>query len=147
MHRERPPMRSGLIRSFCPEDGVQFAHESVPEELLEGDEPRGGCARDGGRSDSPLGWRSAGCVTRTVHEIVREIGKHKPKDVLEQQALVADAEALVFVAPVFWMGFPAILKGWVERVFTYGFAYTLEPVKVGRGTWMDGSQCSPRRKV
>ena len=61
-----------------------------------------------------------------VHEIVREIGRHKPKDVLEQQALVADADALVFVAPVFWMGFPAILKGWVERVFTYGFAYTLD---------------------
>jgi NAD(P)H dehydrogenase (quinone) len=23
------------------------------------------------------------------------------------------------------MGFPAILKGWMERVFAYGFAYTL----------------------
>ena len=30
-----------------------------------------------------------------------------------------------FVAPVWWMGFPAILKGWLERVFAYGFAYTL----------------------
>ena len=42
-----------------------------------------------------------------------------------QQALVAEAEGLIFVAPVFWMGFPAILKGWFERVFAYGFAYTL----------------------
>ncbi len=25
------------------------------------------------------------------------------------------------------MGFPAILKGWFERVFAYGFAYTLTP--------------------
>jgi NAD(P)H dehydrogenase (quinone) len=25
------------------------------------------------------------------------------------------------------MGLPAIIKGWVERVFTYGFAYTLTP--------------------
>jgi NAD(P)H dehydrogenase (quinone) len=25
------------------------------------------------------------------------------------------------------MGFPAILKGWLERVFAYGFAYTLTP--------------------
>lgn len=48
-----------------------------------------------------------------------------PNDVAEQQAKVAWAEGLVFVAPVFWMGFPAILKGWIERVFTYGFAYSL----------------------
>ena len=64
---------------------------------------------------------------KDVHEIAREIGKHKPKDVAEQQALVAEADGLVFVAPVFWMGFPAILKGWIERVFAYGFAYTLNP--------------------
>ena len=29
--------------------------------------------------------------------------------------------------PVFWLGFPAILKGWIERVFAYGFAYYLTP--------------------
>ena len=49
------------------------------------------------------------------------------KDVLDQQAKVAWAEGLVFIAPVFWMGFPAILKGWIERVFSYGFAYELSP--------------------
>ncbi len=31
-----------------------------------------------------------------------------------------------FIAPVYWMGLPAILKGWFERVFAYGFAYTLD---------------------
>lgn len=50
-----------------------------------------------------------------------------PKDVLEQQKKVAWADGLAFIAPVIWMGFPAILKGWVERVFTYGFAYELTP--------------------
>jgi NAD(P)H dehydrogenase (quinone) len=59
--------------------------------------------------------------------LIEEIGKRTPKDVVEQQALVADAERLIFVAPVFWMGLPAVIKGWVERVFTYGFAYTLTP--------------------
>jgi NAD(P)H dehydrogenase (quinone) len=28
---------------------------------------------------------------------------------------------------VWFVGFPAILKGWIERVFTYGFAYSLTP--------------------
>lgn len=58
-------------------------------------------------------------------DIARAISERQPEDVREQQKLVADAEGLVFVAPVFWMGFPAILKGWFERVFAYGFAYTL----------------------
>jgi NAD(P)H dehydrogenase (quinone) len=45
--------------------------------------------------------------------------------VREQQALAAGADALILIAPVFWMGFPAILKGWFERVFAYVFACTL----------------------
>jgi NAD(P)H dehydrogenase (quinone) len=48
-----------------------------------------------------------------------------PADVRAQQALVAKADGLIFIAPVFWMALPAILKGWFERVFAYGFAYTL----------------------
>jgi NAD(P)H dehydrogenase (quinone) len=40
---------------------------------------------------------------------------------------VRDAEALTFIAPVYFVGFPAILKGWVERVFSLGFAFGLTP--------------------
>ncbi|HSO38658.1 MAG TPA: NAD(P)H-dependent oxidoreductase [Labilithrix sp.] len=58
--------------------------------------------------------------------IIRALRKERiPKDVLEQQAKVARAEALVFIAPVWFVGFPAILKGWIERVFTLGFAFDL----------------------
>lgn len=64
---------------------------------------------------------------KSVLDIAKLIGKHKPKDVLEQQEKVARADALTFIAPIYWMGFPAILKGWIERVFTYGFAYSLTP--------------------
>jgi NAD(P)H dehydrogenase (quinone) len=58
-------------------------------------------------------------------EVLALIAKQKPRDVQWHQERVARAEALVFIAPIFWMGFPAILKGWIERVFTYGFAYSL----------------------
>ncbi len=47
------------------------------------------------------------------------------RDVVTQQKKVAGAQGLAFIAPVFWIGFPAILKGWFERVFTLGFAYSL----------------------
>jgi NAD(P)H dehydrogenase (quinone) len=47
--------------------------------------------------------------------------------VADQQRKVAEADALAFIAPVYFLGFPAILKGWVERVFTLGFAFGLAP--------------------
>ena len=31
--------------------------------------------------------------------------------------------ALAFIAPMYFVGFPAMMKGWVERVFTLGFAF------------------------
>jgi NAD(P)H dehydrogenase (quinone) len=36
---------------------------------------------------------------------------------------VAWCDALVFQFPLWWLGLPAILKGWVDRVFAIGRAY------------------------
>jgi len=33
------------------------------------------------------------------------------------------ADALILQFPLWWYAMPAILKGWVDRVFAYGFAY------------------------
>jgi NAD(P)H dehydrogenase (quinone) len=57
-----------------------------------------------------------------LSKLIREL---KPRDVVEQQKKVAEAQGLVIISPVWFVGFPAILKGWIERVFTYGFAYSL----------------------
>jgi NAD(P)H dehydrogenase (quinone) len=46
-----------------------------------------------------------------------------PDDVRAQQEKVSQADGLVFIHPVWWSGQPAILKGWVDRVFSMGFAY------------------------
>ena len=64
---------------------------------------------------------------KDLSAVVRLIRKNMPKDVVVQQEKVAQAQGLAFIAPVFWLGFPAILKGWIERVFNYGFAYYLTP--------------------
>jgi NAD(P)H dehydrogenase (quinone) len=58
-------------------------------------------------------------------ELIKLINSQKPKDVLIQQKKVAEADVLVIITQVFWMHFPAIVKGWMERVLTYGFAYKL----------------------
>ena len=40
--------------------------------------------------------------------------------------LVAGCHAMVFVYPVWWGGFPALLKGFIDRVFVSGLTYSFE---------------------
>lgn len=104
-------------------DGPDWIDDSVPDDVLGHMQVRRSLiesARNplrrllvkrwiGGRSDREL--------VRRVHAL------GPPSDVAEQQAKVARADALAFVAPVYFVGFPAILKGWIERVFSLGFAF------------------------
>lgn len=46
-----------------------------------------------------------------------------PADVLGEQARIDRADALVLVYPVYWWSFPGLLKGWIDRVFSGGWAY------------------------
>jgi NAD(P)H dehydrogenase (quinone) len=62
---------------------------------------------------------------KTDKDIIKLIMSQRPKDVIMQQQKVAQADILVFITQVFWMHFPALVKGWMERVLTYGFAYKL----------------------
>jgi NAD(P)H dehydrogenase (quinone) len=60
--------------------------------------------------------------------VAKFIREQRPKDVIAQWEKIKNAQGLAFIAPVFWLHFPAILKGWFERVFSYGDAYALTPV-------------------
>ena len=44
-------------------------------------------------------------------------------DVLREVERLERADLVVFLAPLWWFGLPAILKGWVDRVFVYGRIY------------------------
>ncbi|MBK1836544.1 NAD(P)H-dependent oxidoreductase [Azospirillum sp. YIM B02556] len=44
-------------------------------------------------------------------------------DVATEQAKVARADLLMLNFPLWWFGPPAILKGWIDRVLSVGFAY------------------------
>jgi NAD(P)H dehydrogenase (quinone) len=48
-------------------------------------------------------------------------------DVVEEQRKLLWADVIVLQFPIWWYGMPAILKGWVDRVYAYGFAYGLGP--------------------
>ena len=45
------------------------------------------------------------------------------KDILNEQAKINSADMVVFIYPDFWTASPAMLEGWFQRVWTYGFAY------------------------
>ena len=49
--------------------------------------------------------------------------KEMPAEIRDDQALLAEADCFTFFYPVWWADMPAIMKGWVDRVFAKGFAY------------------------
>ncbi|MBB5119813.1 NAD(P)H dehydrogenase [Streptomyces eurocidicus] len=44
-------------------------------------------------------------------------------DIAAEQEKVRWSDAVVLQFPMWWFGAPAILKGWIDRVFTAGFGY------------------------
>ncbi|XP_040265516.1 NAD(P)H dehydrogenase [quinone] 1-like isoform X2 [Bufo bufo] len=48
------------------------------------------------------------------------------KDIMEEQKKVEKADLVIFQFPLYWFGMPVIMKGWVERVFCMGFAYSFQ---------------------
>ena len=50
-----------------------------------------------------------------------------PADVQAEQARIDRADALVLAFPIYWWSMPALLKGWVDRVFVNGWAIDYGP--------------------
>ena len=125
---------------YGTDDYSFFAHESVPRELWNESDLRDGMVAHSG---GPLRRRIARRWLRDkdIAELMELVAKQRPKDVLAQQEKVAAADGLAFIAPIYWMNFPAMLRGWVERVFTYGFVYTMS-----REGWLQG-QLSGRQPL
>ncbi len=105
-------------------DFASYVHESMPPDVLERMDLRASARQAAGgpirRALVALAMRG-----KTPPQIARMIHDHRPADARAQWEKVKRAEGLCFIAPVFWLAFPAILKGWFERVFAYGDAYAL----------------------
>lgn len=117
---------SGFDPVFRRRDYYQFMHPTLPDDLVEQPDFKAAIVARAG--DPIRRWMVKQWVRgKTNREVVQALGRRTPRDVRSHQEKVARADGLVFVAPIYWMGLPAILKGWFERVFAYGFAYTLDP--------------------
>ncbi|MFF2044535.1 NAD(P)H oxidoreductase [Kitasatospora sp. NPDC058170] len=49
--------------------------------------------------------------------------KRYSAEVRAQMRRIDAADVIVAVFPLWWFGLPAILKGWIDRVWNHGFAY------------------------
>lgn len=62
-----------------------------------------------------------------LDEYMRETGGDAaaplPADVVAEHQKIERADGLGFVYPVWWSDCPAKLKGWFDRVLSYGYAY------------------------
>ncbi|MDQ0050163.1 NAD(P)H-dependent oxidoreductase [Paenibacillus polymyxa] len=43
-----------------------------------------------------------------------------PEEIVKEQEDLLWADALIIISPVWWGGFPAVIKGYIDRVFTTG---------------------------
>lgn len=109
---------------FHVQDFASYVHESIPADVLESMNLKKYVVN---AAQGPLQKYVAARWLRDkdTASVARFIHAQRPKDVIAQWEKIQRAEGLAFIAPVFWLGFPAILKGWFERVFSYGDAYAL----------------------
>lgn len=117
----------GFDPVFQDRDGPDWIDDSVPDDVLAHMRVKASLL-EGARNPLRrlmvkrwIGDRDDRQVAQRLHAL------GPPPDVAAQQAKVAKADALAFIAPVYFVGFPAILKGWIERVFSLGFAFELSP--------------------
>ncbi|MDD2635289.1 MAG: NAD(P)H-dependent oxidoreductase [Bacteroidales bacterium] len=52
-----------------------------------------------------------------------------PIDIMNEQKFIQWADLICFVYPIWWSGMPAILKGYIERVFVQGYAFEFDQNK------------------
>jgi len=109
---------------FRDRDAASYVAGDIPTDILDMMDLRGRVMTS---CRGPLQrWLAARAIRdKSQAEIAALIRSQMPKDVLAQQERVAWADGLAFIAPVHFCNFPAILKGWIDRVFTLDFAFGL----------------------
>lgn len=59
----------------------------------------------------------------SMADIEGDASGQAPPDIRAEQERINRADAIGFVFPLFWWGMPAMTKGWIDRVWTWGWAY------------------------
>jgi NAD(P)H dehydrogenase (quinone) len=115
-HHE-PKSFNGALTSAASKALIRFGHEVQVSDLYAArfdpvsDRRNFRTVKDPDRFDQQVEEAYASEKSGYVEELQREMDK------------VDWCDALIFQFPLWWLGLPAILKGWVDRVFAVGRAY------------------------
>lgn len=73
------------------------------------------------------------------------------EETAEFREKIAWADHLIFIFPIWWGGMPAILKGFIDKVFSKGFAYTYQGksnlpkgLLTNKSAWIVTTEDAPR---
>lgn len=59
----------------------------------------------------------------TVNDFQQMHTGSPPEDIRNEQEAISWADMIIMISPVWWMSVTAMLRGYIDRVFSYGFAY------------------------
>jgi NAD(P)H dehydrogenase (quinone) len=111
---------------FRDRDVPSWTGDTMPEDIAELHDVRAAVLR------SARGPIQHWLVNRAIRgksqaEIAGLIRTQMPKDTLAMHEKIKWADGLAFIAPIHFCSFPAMLKGWIDRVWCYDFAFGLTP--------------------
>jgi NAD(P)H dehydrogenase (quinone) len=105
-------------------DAPSWVNDSLPMQVLEDLKLKKQAIESANNPFQRFAIRMA-LRNKSTKDILKMAWNLRPKDIVEQQKKVARAQGLAFISPIWFVGFPSILKGWIERVYTPGFAFGL----------------------
>ena len=84
-----------------------------------------------------LALRKCSCETRDLYSLkfnpclsaddFQTMSKKQiPRDIAEEQKWIKWSDLMILIYPIWWASCPAIVKGYIDRVFSSGFAYHIE---------------------
>lgn len=77
-----------------------------------------------------MGFNPVFSESEYLREAFYDDTKDIADDILKEQEKINNADVIVFIYPNFWTEAPALLVGWFQRMWTYGFAYGKSQMKI-----------------
>ena len=97
-------------------DAGSFSH-AVAQRFTQG-------IKDAGHTGELADLHSEGFDPRwSLADLAQNTGEPMPADVLAEQKRIDRCDAICLIFPLFWYGMPAMMKGWLDRVWSWGWAY------------------------
>lgn len=112
-----PRSLNGSIRDFMVDRFVRAGHAVEVSDLYAMGWKASLDADDFPQRDATQPFRPSADSKRAFAEATQAA------DVAAEQQKLRRADLVIFQFPLWWFSMPAIMKGWFDRVYAYGFAY------------------------